>query len=522
MGYILRMRNKYIYITLLAILGFTPEMLAQSKIQYAPRLVVSITIDQLRTDYLEAFSPLYSNEGFKRLLDQGLVFSNASYPFSPIDRASAIATVVTGVTPSYHSIVSGQWLDRESLRPVDCTGDKQTPDMLLASTITDELKVATEGNAKIYSVAPSIDAAILSAGHAADGVFWIDDQSGRWTVSNYFNAQKPQWLPVFNVTNSPAKEGGTDSWEPMIELSGTFNYFQHTANTQKPFKHKFSGHNKFAQFKTSGIVNAFVTNMALQCVTQEMLGSDRITDYLNVGYYAGTFNHAAMSECQYELQDTYLRLDRELATLISSIERKVGAEHVLFVITSTGYSDVESADYEKYRIPTGTFYVNRTTNLLNMYFGALWGQGRYIETCFRNQMFLNHQLLESKRISLTDASQRAQEFLSQMSGVRNVYSGLQLLVSNNEQTQKIRNGYNPARCGDIIVEVSSGWNILNESTKDTQLSRASFIQFPIIFYGAGTKADLINDRVTVDRIAPTIAKNIRIRAPNACSAEPLF
>ena len=148
------MRNKYIYITLLAILGFTPEMLAQSKIQYAPRLVVSITIDQLRTDYLEAFSPLYSNEGFKRLLNQGLVFSNASYPFSPIDRASAIATVVTGVTPSYHSIVSGQWLDRESLRPVDCTGDKQTPDMLLASTITDELKVATEGNAKIYSVHP--------------------------------------------------------------------------------------------------------------------------------------------------------------------------------------------------------------------------------------------------------------------------------------------------------------------------------------------------------------------------------
>ena len=307
----------------------------------------------------------------------------------------------------------------------------------------------------------------------------------------------------------------------MIELSGTFNYFQHTANTQKPFKHKFSGHNKYAQLKTSGIINAFVTNMALQCITQEMLGSDRITDYLNVGYYAGTFNHAAMSECQYELQDTYLRLDRELATLISSIERKVGAEHVLFVITSTGYSDVESADYEKYR-PTGTFYINRTANLLNMYFGALWGQGRYIETCFRNQLFLNHKLLESKRISLTDASQRAQEFLSQISGVRNVYSGLQLLVSNNEQTQKIRNGYNPTRCGDIIIEVSSGWNILNESTKDTQLSRASFIQFPIIFYGAGTKAELINDRVTVDRIAPSIAKNIRIRAPNACSAEPLF
>ncbi|MBR1394782.1 MAG: alkaline phosphatase family protein [Prevotella sp.] len=516
------MRNKYLYITLLAILGLSPEMLAQSKIQYAPRLVVSITIDQLRTDYLEAFSPLYSNEGFKRLLSQGMVFSNASYPYSPIDRASAIATVVTGITPSYHSIVSGQWLDHESLRPVSCTGEKQTPDLLTTSTITDELKVATEGKSKVFGVAPTMDAAILSAGHAADGAFWIDDQSGQWSISDYYGAAKTQWLSAYNVANSPAKEGAADCWEPVIELSGTFNYFQHTANTQKPFKHKFNGHDKYAQLKTSGIINGYVTNMALQCVTQETLGFDRITDFLNISYYAGTFNHAAMSKFQFEMQDTYVRLDRELANLITTIERKVGAENVLFVVTSTGYSDVESADYEKYRIPTGTFNITRASNLLNMFFGALWGQGRYIETCFRNQMFLNHQLLESKRISLTDASQRAQEFLSQMSGVRNVYSGLQLLVSNNEQIQKIRNGYNATRCGDIIIEVSPGWNIFNENTKDTQLSRASFIQFPIIFYGAGTKAELIKDRVSVDRIAPTIAKNIRIRAPNACSAEPLF
>ena len=108
------MRNKHLYITLLAILGFTPEMLAQSKIQYAPRLVVNITIDQLRTDYMEAFAPLYGNEGFKRLLQQGMVFTNANYPFSPIDRASATASVATGVSPYYHGIVSKQWLNRET------------------------------------------------------------------------------------------------------------------------------------------------------------------------------------------------------------------------------------------------------------------------------------------------------------------------------------------------------------------------------------------------------------------------
>ena len=195
---------------------------------------------------------------------------------------------------------------------------------------------------------------------------------------------------------------------------------------------------------------------------------------------------------------------------------------MLFVVTSTGCSDAESANYEKYRIPTGTFYMNRSANLLNMYLGAIWGQGRYVESCFRNQMFLNQKLLESKRISMNDACQRAQEFLAQLSGVRNVYSGLQLLTNINDQTQKIRNGYNASHCGDILIEVSPGWKLYNEDNQDTQLSRASFVQFPIIFYGGGTKAGRISDHVTVDRIAPTIAKSIRIRAPNACSSEPLF
>ena len=516
------MRNKYIYITLLAILGITPEMMAQDKIQHAPRLVVSITIDQLRADYLEAFSPLYATDGFKKLLQQGLVFYNSNYPFSPIDRASATASVSTGASPYYHSIVGEQWLDRETLRPVYCTGKEQKPDELSTSTIGDELKVATEGKAKVFSIAPFDDAAILSAGHAANGAFWIDDRSGMWITSSYYNPQAPNWLANFNQLYSPAKDNSKQGWEPVFELSGKFNYFQHSENSQRPFKHRFSGANRFTQLKTSGMVNACVTELAQRCVSQEAMGTDRVTDYLAVNYYAGTFDHKPVSECQIELQDTYVRLDFEIAKLIRELQKSVGENNVLFVITSTGYSDAEGADYDKYRIPTGTFNINRSANLLNVYMGAVWGQGRYVESCYHNQMFLNQKLLESKRISLTDACQRAQEFLTQLAGVRNVYSGLQLLTSTSEHIQKVRNGYNPARCGDILIEVSPGWKLYNEDNKETQLSRASFIQFPIIFYGAGTTAGRISDHVTTDRIAPTIAKAIRIRAPNACSAEPLF
>lgn len=515
------MKNRYLYITLLALLGVTTETLAQSKIQYAPRLVVTITIDQLRSDYLEAFSPLYGNDGFRRLLRQGRVYPNASYPFSPIDRASAAATLSTGIAPYYHGIVGERWVSRETLRPVDAVGEQLTAENLSTSTLGDELKVSTQGKAQVYSIAPTADGAIMSAGHAADAALWIDGGNGEWVTSKYYLSAIPQWLLNYNVLRAPARQDKNLVWEPNLEVAGTFNYYQHTA-APKAFKHKLTGTKRYEQLKTSGLVNHHVTELAEELVLRTLMGADRITDLLSLTYYAGTFEHRAMSECQLELQDTYQRLDAELAHLMTTLERRLGAEHVLFVVTSTGYSDQESAAYDSYRIPTGTFYMNRTSNLLNMYFGAIWGQGRWVETCYDSQLFLNHRLLESKRLSLTDAGQRAQEFLSQLSGVRNVYTGLQLQTSTSELTQKIRSGYHPEHCGDIIIEVSPGWKIQNEDNQQSRLSRASFIQFPVIFYGATIEADSIADRVTVDRIAPTIAKTIRIRAPNACSAEPLF
>lgn len=515
------MRNKYLYITLLALLGVTPESLAQSNLQYAPRLVVTVTIDQLRTDYLEAFAPLYGEDGFKRLMQQGRVFPNASYTFTPIDRASAVASLSTGVTPYYHSIVGERWLSRETLRPVQAVGENLSADNLSTSTLGDELKVATEGKSKVYGIAPSADAAVMSVGHAADAALWLDDVNGQWIMAQYFAKENPQWLYSYNLLHGPRTVEKL-VWEPFNEVSAAFNYYQRSDIEQKPFKHKLSGSKRYQQLKVSGLVNEYVTDMADNLVTQTMMGTDRVTDLLALTYYAGTFEHKAMSECQLELQDTYMRLDRELARLINTLEERLGREHILFVVTSTGYSDSESSAYDQYHIPTGTFYINRTSNLLNMYYGAIWGQGRWVEACLGNQLFLNHQLLESKRVSLTDAGQRAQEFLSQLSGVRNVYTGLQLLTSTSELTQKIRSGYNPERCGDILIEVSPGWKIMNEDTQQTELQRSSFVQFPIYFYGANVKAETIPDHVTVDRIAPTIAKSIRIRAPNACSAEPLF
>lgn len=512
--------------TLISMLSVDAQVMQQ-----APRLVVNITIDQLRTDYMEAFSPLYTLDGFKKLVSKGLVFTNAAYPFAPIDCSAAITAVQTGTTPYYNSLVGNMWLDRDTLRPVYCVDDKKTqglmtdeggsPRNVSTSTIGDELKATTKGKAKVYSIAPFRNAAILAAGHAADGAVWIDDKTGNWCSSDYYGEELPAWVKNYNTINPAYRVTTSQTWEPDNKYVGKFNYFLREDNP-KPFKHKFTGDTQYIDYKTSGLVNENVTKAALHCVTSNNMGVDGITDMLNVTYYAGNFRHEASDDNQIELQDTYVRLDRQLAALISSLELRLGEKNILFVVTSTGCADEETTDYAKYRIPTGTFYINRTASLLNMYFGALWGQGKYVDTCYGTQIFLNHRFLESKRISLNDACQRAQEFLGMVAGVRNVYTSPQLLSSANPDITKIRNGFNPEHCGDIIIEVTPGWRLYNEDNQQTQLSRASYIPFPIVFYGANVKPERITTPVTVDRIAPTVAKAIRIRAPNACWAEPLF
>lgn len=526
------MTNKYLYITLLTMLGLAPDASAQKTAAgQPPRLVVSIAIDQLRSDYLEAFAPLFSANGFRKLLGEGLVYSNASYPFAPIDRASAIATLSTGVTPYYNNIVGQQWLNRETLRPTWCVDDKKfgglktndtaSPNHLITSTVGDELKVVSDGKSLVYAIAPYRDAAVLSAGHAANGAVWIDDREGWWCTSLFYAAGLPAWVQVANGDKAPASMIDQMVWEPVNELVGNFSYFMHTG-LQKPFKHKFTGQRRFEEFKASAMVNASVTDMATQCVVNTNMGNDRITDLLCLTYYAGNYDHRSLTECLIEIQDTYVRLDQEIGRLVNYLEERIGRDNILFVVTSTGYSDSEDTDYQKYHIPTGTFYMSRTANLLNMYMGAIWGQGKYVEAHFRNQLFLNHKLLEQKKISLSDASNRAQEFIAMLSGVRNVYTSLQLLTASDEYTRKIRNGFSPERCGDLLIEIAPGWHLLDEDTQEQELARASFIPFPIIFYGIGITAERVSMPVTTDRIAPTIARAIRIRAPNACSSEPLF
>ncbi|MCD7898455.1 MAG: alkaline phosphatase family protein [Bacteroides sp.] len=495
-----------------------------------PRLVVGLTIDQLRTDYIEAFSSLYGDKGFKRIWKEGRIFRNASYTFANPDRASAIAAIYTGTTPAMNGIISQEWLDASSLRPVNCVEDPEfmgystaeysSAAKLLTSTIADELKIATQRKGLVYSLAPFRDAAIFGAGHAGDGAFWLNDITGKWCGTTYYS-DFPLWLSQYNDRQGIDFRIESMTWTPALPKE-TYTYLT-SENGKETFKYNFndSKRHKFKRLATSPLINDEINLLVDELLRNTSMGIDQIPDLLALTYYAGNYNRQSNQDGPIEIQDTYVRLDRSLAYLLDILDKRIGLDNVLFFITSTGYTDSETPDLQQYRIPSGEFYLNRCAALLNMYLMATYGEGQYVAAYHNQQIFLDHKLIEQKQLNLTEIQQKTAEFLIQFSGVNEVYTAQRLLLGAwTPEIHRIRNAYHRKRSGDLVIDVLPGWSIVDEITGANHVIRSSHIPMPLIFMGSSVKPEIIHTPTTVDHIAPTLAHFMRIRAPNASSSAP--
>ena len=496
-----------------------------------PKLVVTLTIDQLRTDYLEKFAPLYGESGFKRLMREGLIYTNAEYSFDGADRASGIATIFSGATPSLNGIISENWLDAKSLRPINCvddpefmgnyTAESSSPSKLLTSTLADEIKIATENKGLVYAIAPFRDAAILSAGHNANSALWINELTGKWCSTTYYG-DFPWWVSQYNERWSPDYRIKDIEWSPIYPAE-RYTYLPNWR--QDSFKHRFENErvNKFRRLITSPLVNDEINLLVEELLEKSTIADDQLTDLLALTYYAGNYNHLPTQECAMELQDTYARLDRSLGRLLDMLDSKVGLQNILLCIVSTGYTEPDAPDVGLYRTPGGEFHLTRCVTLLNMYLMATYGQGQYVEAYYDNQIYLNEKLIEDKQLDFIDIQEKAEAFLMQFSGVDEVYSGHRLLLGNwSPRLERIRNAYHRLRSGDLIINVLPGWTVIDEKTNNNNVVRTAKIPSPIILLGHNIKAEKITTPVNLEQVAPTLANQLRIRAPNGTKATSLF
>ena len=280
----------------------------------------------------------------------------------------------------------------------------------------------------------------------------------------------------------------------------------------------------YSWIKTSPVINEAVSKMAQLFINNGRVGTaEKRTDMLQLTFYAGTYQHVAKEVYPCELEETYLRLDQTLEELLNFIDKQVGLKNTLIYVMGTG--DTRKDTDEILGLSLGEFNANRCTALLNIQLNSLYGQGQWIEGFEDNQIYLNHKLIEQKQLQLDDVAREAAKFVALFSGVDEVFTAQQLLHEDySQRIERIRNSYRKNGGGDLVIILQPGWNLrLDDNSRPQPQKRFDVYPGPaIIFAPSLVKAERIHAPVEATTIAPTVAKIIRIRAPSACRALPLF
>ena len=512
--------------SLIAIFSIAGAAHAQHPVD-VQKLVVTITVDQLRGDYLQYFSPSFGERGFKRLLNEGLVYHQMQYDFPNINQASAVATLNTGAYPYSHSITGNKKYDFESKRELSIIYDSEyignytsenfSPLALTASTVGDELKSASDGKSDVFSIAPDAQASLLSAGRYANAAFWLDDYNGRWATTTYYKGI-PWYVDRYN--NSEITINKSDAlWTPAL---GNYKAFPYTKDTT-PFKYNFSrgDKNRFLKIKQTPLINSEVTALAAKFFEYADFGKRTNPDLISITYYAGNYTEKRSDEYGWEIQDTYYRLDNEIERLLDLIEQKVGLKNTLVVLTSTGYFETKSTQVSGFK-PAGEFFPNRCTALLNMYLMAIHGQANWVLGHYENQIYLNKKYIDDLKLDWATILKKSSEFISQFSGVQEVTTSSEMIFEEHAAGRNaFRRGMSKKNSGHIFIELQPGWVVVNENDPETKIVQSNAIISPLIFFGNSIPKQHVYRPVKAVDVAPTISHVLRIRPPNASKQIPL-
>ena len=514
---------------------FAAALASGNESSSVPRLVIGITIDQLRTDYLDILWSRFGQGGFRRLMLEGRVYDQVTFELDHPDATAAIAVLATGSYP-FQNGISGEFsFDQETLRrrPIffdvqyigNATDGYWSPRALRSSTLADELKLASMQTSRVYSIAPNAQEALITAGHTADGAFWVDDKHGNWCSTTYYK-DFPAYVSAQNSQHPLFCDAESKGWDSqLLTRDGTCALSPYQP-CNPYFSHKFQESKQvmYSWIKTSPVINEAVGKMAQLFLTRGRLGvAEAKTDMLQLTFYAGTYQHAAKEVFPCELEETYLRLDQTLEELLNQIDRQVGLSNTLIYVMGTG--DTRKDTEEILGLTLGEFNANRCTALLNIQLNSLYGQGQWIEGFDEGQIYLNRKLIEQKQLQLDDVAREAAKFVGLFSGVDEVFTAQQLLHEDySQRIARIRNNYRKDGGGDLVIILQPGWSLrLDDNSRPQPQKRFDVYPGPaIIFAPSRVKAERLHAPVEATAIAPTVAKTIRIRAPSACRALPLF
>lgn len=496
-----------------------------------PRLVVGIVIDGLEEQYIDMLKEHFGKGGFNRLLREGAVISSVDYGTN-IDGVASSAMLMTGAAPAVNSVAGSMVYDPTAMRAAAAMFDTEvlghstntpySPKSLAVSTVSDEARIASGGIGRVFGIATDPAQAVILAGHSGNAALWLDQKTGAWASSTYYK-EIPSSIAYRNRLRPLSLRLDTIQWAP---LKGSESYSLPEHLTHYPFRYAFGGGNpnRYAMFAASPMANTEITDLAGELIEELQLGTQSETDVINIAYSLKPYDFTTNTDNRYELIDSYLRLDRDIERIINKAQDKAGDDNTLFFIAATPASSVSRRDDERWLIPYGEFSTKKAKSLLNMFLIAKFGNGDWIQGYFNNQFFLNHKLINDLGLDGNAVRTEAAAFLEKMSGVSRVITIDEVLGGRGDERLEALQRNTPAdTAGDLFVEITPGWEVVDDIYSPAAENRIHYVNryasatAPLYILSSEIVPQTISATVDARAIAPTIARQLRIRSPNAAS-----
>ena len=537
---------KILFFVFLSVLGMNAQR-NQSSPTPKPKLVVGIVVDQMRWDFLYRYESKYSNGGFRRLLSQGYSFSNVMINYVPTVTALGHTSIYTGSVPSIHGIAGNDWTDRETGKNVYCTTDAavkgisassekigaHSPHNLWSTTITDQLGMATNFRSKVVGVSLKDRASILPAGHNPTGAFWFDEGTGNFVTSSYYMNELPQWLKNFNAQNWGEKLVA-NGWTTSLPIA---QYTESTAD-DVPWEQllgsaktpTFPYNNLAADYaakkgiiRTTPFGNSLTLKVAEAALDGYQMGRNAETDFLAINIASTDYVGHSFGPNSIEVQDTYLKLDKDLEQFFNMLDKKVGKDNYL-VFLSADHGAANALGYmQANKMLTGLFDEGLQKNLEEE-LKVKFSQEKLIYAIDNYQIYLNHKLIREKNL---DADAIKQQLLSYLNKDPRVLYAVDLAKVGSSAIpepikSRIINGYNWQRSGDIQI-ISHDGMLPNYAKKGTTHSvwNSYDAHIPLIFMGKGIKKGASAKAYHMTDIAPTLAQILKIENPSGNIGNPI-
>ncbi|MFC2110094.1 alkaline phosphatase PafA [Bacteroidota bacterium] len=530
---------KRIICLLIALVSF--GLAAQKKPQ--PKLVVGVVVDQMRYDYLIRFSEKFGDDGFKKLIRQGYHLENAHFNYIPTYTAVGHTSIYTGTTPTNHGIIGNNWYDKFLKKSIYCVDDnsytslgvkskagQKSPYRLQVTTISDQLKLAQNNTGKSIGIAIKDRSAILPVGHTANAAYWFEGgKQGKFISSSFYGDDLPDWVKDFN------KNGKVDSyvntvWNTYYPIAS----YKESMVDNNTYEGKFKGEDKpvfphdipvlkktngnYSILKTTPLGNTLTTDFAEAAIIGEKLGKHATTDFLAISYSSTDYIGHKYGVDSKEIEDTYIRMDFEIARLLKFLDKNIGKnEYTLFL--TADHAVAQTPNYLKeLKIPAAYFDNKSFKIFVEELVQEKFGAKELIENISNYQIFLNKTTLKDLKLS----SREVEDFLvDEIVAFDNIYKTVSAHTLQNTYFDEglissIQRGYNQKLSGDVFFIPNPA--TLSSSFKHTGTSHGTGYSYdthvPMIFYGFGINKGSSKKYQAITAIAPTVSSLLQIEFPN--------